>query len=76
VVLGGLVEVAGETASRCGRVVVVVAWAVATWPGVVRKPTTLPPIAPISIAVTTLTQRRVATKEIGPKSWTPPVRAP
>jgi hypothetical protein len=77
VVVGGLVELAGETASRCGRVVVVVVWAVAlaTWPGVVRKPTTLPPIAPISIAVITLTQRRAATKEIGPKPGPPPVRA-
>ena len=76
VVLGGLVEVAWETASRGGRAVVVVPWAVATVPGLVSKPTTLPPIAPISIAVTTLTQRRSATKEIGPKLGPPRFELP
>jgi hypothetical protein len=34
----------------------------------------LPPIAPISIAVTTLTHRRAATKATGLKRRTPPVR--
>jgi hypothetical protein len=72
-VVDGLVELAGETSWR-GRkvlvvlvvlVVVVCAVALATWPGEVTKPTMLPPIAPISIAVTTLTQRRAATNEIG-----------
>jgi hypothetical protein len=68
VVVDELVELSGETSWRCGTVVVVVvvcAVALATWPGEVTKPTMLPPIAPISIAVTTLTQRRAATNEIG-----------
>jgi hypothetical protein len=68
VVVDGLVELAGETSCRGRKVLVVVvvcAVALATWPGEVTKPTMLPPIAPISIAVTTLTQRRAATNEIG-----------
>lgn len=66
-VVDGLVELSGETRWRGGGLVVVVVCAVAlaTWPGEVTKPTTLPPMAPISIAVTTLTQRRAATNEIG-----------
>ena len=61
VVVVSPVAVAGETCWRCGRVVVVVEMASAACLGEVAKPTMLPPIAPISIAATTLTHRRAAT---------------
>lgn len=71
------IEVAGETSSPRGRlvavVVVVCAVASAICRGAVAKPTTLPPIAPISIAVTTLTHRRAPTNATGLKRRTPPV---
>jgi hypothetical protein len=72
VVVVGSVEVAGRTCWRCGSVVVVwvVAWAACR--GEVATATMLPPIAPISIAVTTLTHRRAATKATGLKRRTPP----
>jgi hypothetical protein len=76
-VVVGAVELAGEICWRCGRVVVVVVvcWvASAACRGEVARPTMLPPIAPISIAVTTLTHRRVATNATGLKRRTPPVR--
>src|SRR6266498_956828 len=83
-VVGGEVEVADETCWRWGSVavvveavVVVVCWvASAACLGEVARPTRLPPIAPISIAVTTLTHRRVATNATGLKRRTPPVRVP
>jgi hypothetical protein len=70
------IELAGETCWCCRRVVVVVVCAVACAGGVgeVTRPTTLPPIAPISIAVTTLTHRRAATNAMGRNRRTPPVR--
>jgi SAM-dependent methyltransferase len=73
VVVVSPVEVAGETWWRCGSVVAVV-WAVASAAclGEVAKPTMLPPIAPISIAVATLTHRRAATNATGLKRRTPP----
>lgn len=75
-VVVGAVEVAGETCWRCGSVVVVVVCEVASAAclGEVAKATMLPPIAPISIAATTLTHRRVATNATGLKRRTPPVR--
>jgi hypothetical protein len=75
-VVVGAGEVAGETRWRWGSVVVVVCWvACADCLGEVVRPTMLPPIAPISIAATTLTHRRAATKRTGLKRRTPPVRA-
>jgi hypothetical protein len=75
-VVVGAVELAGEICWRCGRVVVVVVcWvASAACRGEVARPTMLPPIAPISIAATTLTHRRAATNATGLKRRTPPVR--
>ncbi len=75
-VVVGAVEEAGEIAWRRGNVVVVVVCEVASAAcrGEVAKPTMLPPIAPISIAMTTLTHRRVATNATGLKRGTPPVR--
>lgn len=73
-VVVGAVEVAGESCWRCGNVVVVCDVASAACCGEVAMPTTLPPIAPISIAVATLTHRRVATNATGLKRRTPPVR--
>jgi hypothetical protein len=76
-VVVGAIEEAGEIAWRRGNVVVVVVCEVASAAcrGEVAKPTMLPPIAPISIATTTLTHRRVATNATGLKRGTPPVRA-
>jgi hypothetical protein len=76
-VVVGAVEEAGEIAWPRGNVVVVVVCEVASAAcrGEVAKPTMLPPIAPISIATTTLTHRRVATNATGLKRGTPPVRA-
>jgi hypothetical protein len=78
VVVVSSVEVAAETWWRCGSVVVVVvvvcAVASAICLGEVARPTMLPPIAPISIAVATLTHRRAATNATGLKRRPPPVR--
>ncbi len=74
-VVVGSTEVAGETRSRWASVVVVCWVACADCLGEVVRPTMLPPIAPISIAATTLTQRRAATKRTGLKRRTPPVQA-
>jgi hypothetical protein len=71
------IELAGETSWRCRRVVVVVcAMAPAVCRGEVAKPTMLPPIAPISIAMTTLTHRRAATNLMGRKRRTPRFEPP
>lgn len=76
-VVVGATEEAGETRWRCGSVVVVVCWvACADCLGEVVKPTMLPPIAPISIAATTLTHRRAATKRTGLKRRTPRFELP
>jgi hypothetical protein len=78
VVVGGRTEEVAALTCWCRASVVVVTVvcevASATCRGEVAKATMLPPIAPISIAVTTLTQRRVATKATGLKSRTPPGR--
>jgi hypothetical protein len=73
------IELAGEISWRCRRVVVVVgvcAIASAASRGDVTKPTMLPPIAPISIAMTTLTHRRAATNLMGCKRRTPRFEPP
>ncbi|HZD72281.1 MAG TPA: class I SAM-dependent methyltransferase [Actinomycetota bacterium] len=74
-VVVGAAELSDETCWRRTRVVVVVVvceTASAACRGEVAKPTTLPPTAPSSIAMTRLTHRLAATNATGRKRQNPP----